>query len=127
MHASSFDGDARDFEVDEPSLPVRSWSRSQADDEDDSPPARARELVAAFERFIRSSGKKAAQRSGTAPRKKSGPKARRPKSAFELKLAEWLKVRRQNGQTVDPYFPDSKNPSELFREQLQAGFDRAIS
>jgi len=127
MHASSFDGNAQDFEANEASPSIPTWRLRQPDDGDDSPETAAREMVAAFQRFTSSSAKKNGPGNGKSPTKGTKPNTRQPKSGFEVTLAAWVKLRRKNGQVIDPYFPDSKTPSELFREQLRAGFERVVS
>lgn len=128
MHASSFDGDIRDFDrVDDSSeLPKVPGIRRGL--EDDSPSVMAREMVAAFERFTRSarsSGQGSTDKHVGA--KKTSKKKKATNFTFSTVLASWLKTRRRNGLFVDPYDPDARSPGVRFKAALKAGFDRALA
>ena len=128
MHASSFDGDIRDFDRGDDSSELPKVPGTRRGLEDDSPSVMAREMVAAFERFtrsVRSSGQGSTDKHVGA--KKTSKKKKATNLTFSTVLASWLKTRRRNGLFVDPYDPDARSPGVRFKAALKAGFDRALA
>ena len=128
MHASSFDGDIRDFDGVDDSSELRKVPGIRPELQEESLEVMAREMVAAFERFTRSA-RSSGQGSTDTPvgTKKNAKKKSVKNLSFSTVLASWLKTRRRNGLFVDPYEPDSRKPSARFKSELKAGFDRVLA
>ena len=126
MHASSFSEDSS-FELSEdeelilPSSLGKFLSRGEA-----SSGSPVRDLVAAFERFVRQASGPAGKTSASPKKKGKTSNARAKRPSFESLLKKWVQRRRSIGGVLDPYDPELSYPSERFREKLREGYERAF-
>ena len=130
MHASSI-SEFSEFDPDESSegqvFSARSTRRTDSTPDERPCLVEAKELVAAFERFVRNSQESSNGRSAKPAKGLKSPKKKSAARSFGSLVRSWLSKRRKNNQVIDPFEPDAVQPSLKFRAMLQAGYQRATS